>query len=83
MLVAQAVSPELMTVRQVARCLAISERTVWRWTAQGVLPVPVRPSRRSTRWRTTDIRDYLDSLSPQNGGTALPEPPAEKDSTHA
>jgi excisionase family DNA binding protein len=66
------ITPELMTVGQVARCLAISERTVWRWTAQGVLPEPVRPSRRSTRWRSLDIRQFLDSLCPQNGGT-MPE----------
>ncbi len=54
--------PELMTVREVARCLAISVRSVWRWTAKGILPAPVRHSRRSTRWRRRDIGDYLDTL---------------------
>jgi excisionase family DNA binding protein len=57
---------ELMTAREVARCLSVSERTVWRWTAKGVLPTPVRPSRRSTRWRAADIRRYLDNLGPWN-----------------
>jgi excisionase family DNA binding protein len=70
-----------MTVRQVARCLAISERTVWRWTAQGVLPVPVRPSRRSTRWRSADIRHFLDNLSPSNGSG--PQAPSPEDPTDA
>jgi predicted DNA-binding transcriptional regulator AlpA len=54
--------PELMTAREVAHCLAVSVRTVWRWTALGLLPAPVRPSRRSTRWRRGEIRRYLDGL---------------------
>jgi predicted DNA-binding transcriptional regulator AlpA len=55
---------DLMTARDVARCLSVSERTVWRWTRLGILPPPVRPSRRSTRWRAGDVRRFLDSLSP-------------------
>jgi excisionase family DNA binding protein len=58
------VAAELLTAREVARCLAVSERTVWRWTAQGILPAPVHPSRRSTRWRASQLRHFLDSLSP-------------------
>jgi excisionase family DNA binding protein len=54
--------PELMTVREVARCLAISVRSVWRWTAMGRLPPPVRPSRRSTRWRRREIGQFLEAL---------------------
>ncbi len=56
-------SPDLLTVREVARRLSISERTVWRWTALGVLPLPVHPHTRSTRWRAADIERYLESLS--------------------
>jgi predicted DNA-binding transcriptional regulator AlpA len=55
----------LLTVRDVARCLSISERTVWRWTALGVLPTPVHPRPRSTRWRAADIRHYLENLQPR------------------
>jgi excisionase family DNA binding protein len=56
-------SPDLLTVRDVARRLSISERTVWRWTALGLLPAPVHPHTRSTRWRAADIERYLESLS--------------------
>jgi excisionase family DNA binding protein len=58
------VPKDLWTVRDVARCLSVSERTVWRWAAEGRLPAPVRLQRRSTRWRVADIRRYLDSLLP-------------------
>ena len=56
-------TPDLLTVREVARRLSISERTVWRWTALGLLPLPVHPHARSTRWRTADIARYLEELS--------------------
>jgi predicted DNA-binding transcriptional regulator AlpA len=55
--------PDLLTVRAVARRLSISERTVWRWTALGLLPAPVHPHARSTRWRAADIERYLENLS--------------------
>ena len=63
MLVTHLVSPDLLTVREVARRLSISERTVWRWTALGLLPIPVHPHARSTRWRAADIERYLEKLS--------------------
>jgi excisionase family DNA binding protein len=56
-------TPDLLTVREVARRLSISERTVWRWTALGLLPLPVHPHARSTRWRAADIARYLEELS--------------------
>jgi predicted DNA-binding transcriptional regulator AlpA len=60
-------TPALLTVRDVARRLSISERTVWRWTALGLLPPPVHPHARSTRWRAADIERYLQDLSAQAG----------------
>jgi predicted DNA-binding transcriptional regulator AlpA len=59
--------PDLLTVRDVARRLSISERTVWRWTALGLLPPPVHPHTRSTRWRAADIERYLEQLSVHRG----------------
>jgi excisionase family DNA binding protein len=61
----QASGVDLLTVREVARRLTVSERTVWRWTAQQVLPAPVHPRPRMTRWRASDIRRFLESLSGQ------------------
>lgn len=59
--------PDLLTVREVARRLSISERTVWRWTALGLLPPPVHPHARSTRWRAADIVRFLEGLSAHSG----------------
>jgi len=58
-------SPDLLTARDVARWLRISERSVWRWTARGILPPPVRPLPHTTRWRVADGRAYLDRLAPR------------------
>jgi excisionase family DNA binding protein len=71
MMVTQTLPSDLLTVRQVARRLAISERTVWRWTAQGLLPPPVHPHARSTRWRAADIARYLEQLSAAGGNSAV------------
>jgi excisionase family DNA binding protein len=67
----QVTSPDLLTVREVARRLAISERTVWRWTAEGALPAPVRPRPRSTRWRLQDIERFLEDLARQGEGMPI------------
>jgi predicted DNA-binding transcriptional regulator AlpA len=63
----RAMIPDLLTVRDVARRLSISERTVWRWTALGLLPPPVHPHARSTRWRAADLERYLEQLAAPSG----------------
>ena len=63
-------SLDLLTARDVARWLRISERSVWRWTARGILPPPVRPLPHTTRWRVADIRAYLDRLLPRQPAAA-------------
>lgn len=62
MIAMRARTPDLLTARDVAARLSISERTVWRWTARGLLPPPVHPHARSTRWRAADIERYLEDL---------------------
>jgi excisionase family DNA binding protein len=53
----------LLTVRDVARRLGIGVRTVWKWTATGQLPPPVRLSgSRFTRWRAADLEQYIAEL---------------------
>lgn len=46
----------LVTVGEVARLLGgLSTRTVWRYLKEGKLPQPVRFSRKTVRWRKSDI----------------------------
>jgi predicted DNA-binding transcriptional regulator AlpA len=58
-------SPELLTVSEVAELLAISPRLVWLLAEQGqLLPVHIR---RCTRWRRADVLSYIDRLGPEVG----------------
>jgi prophage regulatory protein len=53
------IQQELFSVKEVASMLGTSRRTVWKLRRVGVLPEPVRLSKRLVRWRRADIDDYL------------------------
>ena len=48
----------LMNVQEVAEALGISERSVWRWSATGVLPPGIKLGR-SVRWSEETIRRWI------------------------
>lgn len=50
----QTLVPHMIDVREVARILNVSPRTVWRLVSRGDLPPPGRFGR-SVRWRAEDI----------------------------
>ena len=54
--------PLLVSDQGVANLLAISRRTVWKLSAVGTLPRPLRIGRAS-RWRFVDIAAYVDGLA--------------------
>jgi excisionase family DNA binding protein len=47
--------PDFLTVKQVAKYLQISVRSVWRWSSSGKLPRPIRLSATCHRWRRSDV----------------------------
>ncbi len=55
---------ELLTAREVAARIRVSLRTVWRWTAAGDLPAPVRTgcNGRIVRWKAEDIDQFIQHL---------------------
>ena len=53
------VNVELLTVKDVAARLRISQRQVWKLLASGRIPAPVRISR-SVRWRAGDITRWIE-----------------------
>ncbi|MGL4668324.1 MAG: helix-turn-helix transcriptional regulator, partial [Saezia sp.] len=48
-------------VGALAKMLGIATITVWRWSANGKLPKPVKLSDRVTAWRCQDIQDFINS----------------------
>ena len=54
---------KLLDVREVAEILGIAVRSVWRLSATGELPPPVRIGARIVRWRLTDIAGYTEALA--------------------
>jgi predicted DNA-binding transcriptional regulator AlpA len=51
---------KLLSAKDVTALLGVSESWLWAQLQKGVFPEPLRLGRRCTRWRTRDIRDYLD-----------------------
>jgi predicted DNA-binding transcriptional regulator AlpA len=54
-------SSELLTAREVAAYLDYSLRTIWRWTALGELPPPVR-FHRQVYWKREEIESFRQRL---------------------
>jgi len=54
----QNIEPCLLTVKEVAQALRVSVATVWRWSAAGELPPPIKICG-STRWRRADIETLI------------------------
>ena len=52
--------PELLTIRDLATILKVSQRSIWRLVASGQRVEPLRVGG-SIRWRRDDIRDWIDS----------------------
>jgi len=49
----------LLKVGDVAELIGVHQRTVWRLSACGDLPQPVRLGERCVRWRLTDLEKWL------------------------
>lgn len=49
----------LMKVREVAQRLTISVRKIWRDVAAGLFPAPIKLGPRTTRWRESEIEQFL------------------------
>jgi prophage regulatory protein len=50
---------QLLTRREVAELVRVDQSTIWRWTKRGEFPAPFPVGRNSTRWRATDIEEWL------------------------
>lgn len=60
-------SSELLNVKDLAKLLSMSVRTVWRLRSAGCLPKPIRIGR-SVRWDRADIERWVDELKGGRNG---------------
>lgn len=52
------IEPLLLSAKQVAAVLNIGESTIWDLHARGLLPLPIKLSRR-TLWSAEELRDFV------------------------
>ena len=56
---------QLNTVRQIAAAFGVTPKTIWKWTASGKFPKPIKLSAGSTRWRAEDVTAWMESKGVQ------------------
>jgi predicted DNA-binding transcriptional regulator AlpA len=44
--------------KDLAERFGVTRTTVWRWTAEGLLPEPVKIGPNTTRWRLADVQAF-------------------------
>ena len=53
----------LLSVRDVAARIGVSHVSVWRFVKRGHLPKPMKIGTRLSRWKASDIEDFLDAAA--------------------
>jgi excisionase family DNA binding protein len=61
---ADAESPTLLTVSQVAKLFQVRTRTIWKWRSSGSLPEPLK-NERTVRWKKSDIDEWIGNGCPK------------------
>jgi excisionase family DNA binding protein len=54
----------LLSVEELASMLSLSRATVWRMVSGGKLPLALRPSPGTVRWRADEIRHWVNAGMP-------------------
>jgi len=52
----------LITIKEVENIVQISNSAIWVKVKDGTFPQPVRPTPKATRWRMSDVQDYIANL---------------------
>jgi excisionase family DNA binding protein len=72
--------PEFIDAEEAARVLSLGVRTIWRMTAKGRLPQPLRLSRKLVRWHRETLLAHMRRLGgcpPVEAAPAIVGPPVE------
>lgn len=66
------IAPLLVTAREAARMLSVSERTLWAWTKEGRLPIvrlatsAAAAGRKQNRYAVADLLAFIDAAKATN-----------------
>jgi len=64
-----AVSPELLTLRQTAELCGVSERTLWSWARDGIAPAPLKIGKGTVRYSRAAYLEWVNNgCRPVDGG---------------
>ena len=58
------IEKQMLSAKSVAQLFDTSERTIWRWVSAGKIISPVRIGDGTTRWRSTDLNEWIDAGCP-------------------
>ena len=56
-------APQLLTVRELAKMLNVSQRSIYRWVDAGRMPKPIRLASLQ-RWELRTIQEWIDAGAP-------------------
>ena len=54
---------QYIRVKKVAEAIGISQSSVWRWVQAGILPKPIKLSKRTTVWRADEVDAAIEKLA--------------------
>jgi excisionase family DNA binding protein len=52
----------LIDCHEVAEMMGIGVSTVWAWAKAGRIPQPIRFGTRTTRWKTAELLEFIESI---------------------
>ena len=51
----------LLTVREVSARVGLAVPTLWAMVARGDFPIPIKVTKRSTRWRSEEVEEWIET----------------------
>ena len=73
------VDDRLVSARTVEALAGVAKSTIWLWLRKGLMPAPVRLSRRCTRWWLSEVLAWVKARqSPTPAAPAGTEPAGKK-----
>ena len=53
---------QYIRVKEISEKLGVSTSTIWRWVAEGKLPKPFKPTKRTTLWPADAVQEFVDKM---------------------